>query len=61
MISLKINTGYVANEKMCDISSRHIPHTHLVHDLTTSDAFVIHYFVVRILTKRGFLRNRATL
>lgn len=30
-------------------------HTHLVHDLTTSDAFVIHSFVVRILTKRVFI------
>lgn len=36
-------------------------HTHLVHDLTTSDAFVIHYFVVCILTKRVFLRNRVTM
>lgn len=36
-------------------------HTHLVHDLTTFDAFVIHSFVVHILTKRVFMRNRATL
>lgn len=34
-----------------DISHTY-PSTHLVQELTTSDAFVIHSFVVRILIKR---------
>lgn len=41
--------------KNCVTYRLDIFHTHLVHDLTTSDAFVIHSFVVRILTKRVFI------